>query len=58
VEVVLEPTFHWAKGDEAVGFKEAFVASNCDHLKCDLCDRSDESNPWKLIAEVDPSSLI
>jgi beta-galactosidase len=54
VEVVLEPAFHWAKGDEAIGFKKALVCSNCDHLKCYLRERSDESNPWKLIAEVDP----
>jgi len=32
-EVVLEPAFHWARGDESVGFSKAVVCSNCDHLK-------------------------
>jgi beta-galactosidase len=32
-EVVLEPAFHWARGDESVGFTKAWVCSNCDHLK-------------------------
>lgn len=52
-EVVLEPAFHWAKGDESVGFKKAVVNTNCDHLKCYLREKSDPSNPWQLIAEVD-----
>src|SRR6202049_4046498 len=56
-EVVLEPAFHWAKGDESVGFKEALVCSNCEHLKIYLRERSDESNPWKLIAEADPDRV-
>jgi beta-galactosidase len=32
-EVVLVPAFHWAPGDESVGFTKAVVCSNCDHLK-------------------------
>jgi beta-galactosidase len=32
-EIVLEPAFHWARGDENVGFTKAVVCSNCDHLK-------------------------
>jgi beta-galactosidase len=32
-QVVLEPAFHWARGDESVGFSKAVVCSNCDHLK-------------------------
>ncbi len=32
-EIVLEPSFHWARNDESVGFKVALVSSNCDHLK-------------------------
>jgi beta-galactosidase len=53
-EVVLEPAFHWARGDESVGFTRAVICSNCDHLK--LFTRADslEGNPWKLLAEVDP----
>ncbi|MBS1804206.1 MAG: glycoside hydrolase family 2 protein [Acidobacteria bacterium] len=53
-EVVLEPAFHWARGDESVGFTKAVFCSNCDHLK--ILARADglESNPWVLIAELDP----
>jgi beta-galactosidase len=32
-EVVLEPGFHWARGDESIVFTKALVCSNCDHLK-------------------------
>ena len=46
-EVVLEPGFHWARGDESIGFSTAMVCSNCDHLKLYVAD--------KLIAEADPN---
>ncbi len=46
-EVVLEPAFHWARGDESIGFTKAWVCSNCDHLKFYIGDR--------LVAEVDPN---
>jgi beta-galactosidase len=46
-EVVLEPAFHWARGDESIGFTKAWVCSNCDHLKFYIAD--------KLVAEVDPN---
>jgi beta-galactosidase len=45
-EVVLEPAFSWARGDESIGFTKAMVCSNCDHLKFYIAD--------KLVAEVDP----
>ena len=45
-EAVLEPAFHWARGDQSIGFSKAVVCSNCDHLKFYVKD--------KLIAEVDP----
>jgi beta-galactosidase len=45
-EVVLEPSFHWARGDQSVGFSKAVVCSNCDHLKFYVKD--------KMIAEVEP----
>ena len=45
-EIVLEPAFHWARGDESVGFTRALVCSNCDHLKFYVSD--------KLVAEADP----
>ena len=32
-EIVLEPSFHWARNDESVGFTNALVSSNCEHLK-------------------------
>jgi beta-galactosidase len=45
-EIVLEPAFHWARGDASVGFSKAMVCSNCEHLKFYIDD--------KLIADVDP----
>jgi beta-galactosidase len=53
-EIVLEPAFHWARGDESVGFTKAVICSNCDHLKLYSRAGSVEGNPWKLIAEIDP----
>jgi len=48
-EVVLEPAFHWARGDESIGFTKAVVCSNCDHLKFYIKD--------KLVAEADPDRV-
>jgi len=45
-EIVLEPAFHWARGDESVGFTKAVVCSNCEHLKFYIAD--------KLVAEAEP----
>jgi beta-galactosidase len=45
-EIVLEPSFHWARGDQSVGFSKAVICSNCDHLKLYVGE--------KLIAELDP----
>jgi beta-galactosidase len=45
-EIVLEPAFHWARGDESVGFTKAVVCSNCEHLKFYV--------GGKLVAEADP----
>jgi beta-galactosidase len=45
-EIVLEPAFHWARGDASIGFSNAVVCSNCEHLKFYIDD--------KLIADVDP----
>ncbi len=53
-EIVVEPAFHWANSDEATRFTKAIVCSNCDHLKFYVRERSLESNPWKLVAELDP----
>jgi beta-galactosidase len=49
-EIVLEPAFHWAAGDEALRFTIAMICSNCDHLKLYVRGKSD----WDLIAEADP----
>jgi beta-galactosidase len=46
-EVVLEPAFHWARGDESIGFTKAWVCSNCDHLKFYI--------DGKLAGEADPN---
>jgi beta-galactosidase len=45
-QVVLEPAFHWARGDESIGFSRAVVSSNCEHIKIYIDD--------KLVAEADP----
>lgn len=45
-EVVLEPAFSWARGDESVGFTKAMFSSNCDHLKIYV--------GGQLVAEADP----
>ena len=45
-EIVLEPSFHWARGDASVGFSKAVMCSNCDHLKFYI--------DGQLIADVDP----
>jgi beta-galactosidase len=46
-QIVLEPAFHWARGDESIGFTKAWICSNCDHLKVYIAD--------KLVAEADPN---
>jgi beta-galactosidase len=45
-EIVLEPAFHWARGDASIGFSKAVICSNCDHLKLYIAD--------ELVAEADP----
>jgi beta-galactosidase len=44
-EVVLEPAFHWARGDESVGFSKAVICSNCDHIKMYINDEVVEADP-------------
>jgi beta-galactosidase len=56
-EIVLEPAFHWARGDESIGFTEAVVCSNCDQLKFFGREGSIESNPWQPIAEIEPDRV-
>ena len=45
-EVVLEPAFHWARGDASIGFSKAVMCSNCDQIKLYIAD--------ELVATVDP----
>jgi beta-galactosidase len=49
-EVVLEPAFHWASSDEAVGFRIAMVCSNCDLLKL-YVKNNDE---WVYVMDAQP----
>ncbi len=53
-EIVLEPAFHWARGDESVGFTKAVFCSNCERIK--ISSRADclESNPWTPVIELEP----
>ncbi len=53
-EIVLEPAFHWARGDESVGFTKAVFCSNCDQIKILARAGSMASNPWVALAEIDP----
>lgn len=53
-EVVLEPAFHWARGDESVGFSKAVFCSNCEHLKIFARQTGVEDAPWIPLAELDP----
>lgn len=49
-EIVLEPTFHWARNDESIGFTVAMVSSNCDHLKFWV----DDGKGYRMVNEGDP----
>ncbi|HEY2861002.1 MAG TPA: glycoside hydrolase family 2 TIM barrel-domain containing protein [Terracidiphilus sp.] len=53
-EVVLEPAFHWARGDESVGFTKAVFCSNCEHLKILARPTGADNAEWTQIAELDP----
>ncbi len=45
-EIVLEPAFHWACGDENEAFTQGLVSSNCEKLKYFVGE--------KLVAEAEP----
>ena len=49
-EIVLEPAFHWARNDESVGFSNALISSNCDHIKMFV----DDGKGFRLVGEGDP----
>lgn len=52
-EVVLEPAFHWASSDEAVGFHIAMVCSNCDQLKLYVKNGGE----WKHVMDASPDRV-
>ncbi len=54
-EIVLEPSFHWARNDESTGFTNGLVSSNCDHLKfsIDPIMGPNVGKGWILLAEGD-----
>jgi beta-galactosidase len=52
-EVVLEPAFHWARGDESVGLTTVMVCSNCDHIKLSI----DSGKGFVQVAEADPDRV-
>jgi beta-galactosidase len=56
-EIVLEPAFHWARSDQSTDFTPVVVCSNCEHLKFYMREKSLASNPWVLVAEVDPDRV-
>jgi beta-galactosidase len=49
-EIVLEPAFHWAAGDEAIGFHIAMVCSNCEQLKLYVKNGGE----WKYVMDATP----
>lgn len=53
-EVVLEPAFHWARGDEPVGITKAMFCSNCDHLKIMVRSLDAAEDAWTEVAEIEP----
>lgn len=55
-EVVLEPAFHWARGDESVGLSKAVFCSNCDHLKlyANSAIGKGAGEGWQPFTELDP----
>jgi len=53
-EIVLEPAFHWARGDESVGFTNAVICSNCDQLKVFTRAYGQKNAEWTPLAELDP----
>jgi len=51
-EVVLEPAFHWARGDESQRFVKALVCSNCESIRAYFRPRGESA--WQEIAQVQP----
>ena len=56
-EVVLEPAFHWARGDEPVGISHALFCSNCDHLRILARKPDSGDDAWMQLAELEPDRV-
>ncbi len=52
-QIVLEPAFHWARGDESLMFTKAVVCSNCDHIKFFIQPYRGEKREWVIVGEID-----
>ena len=52
-EVVLEAAFHWARGDEPVGFTQALFCSNCDRLRLLARPLGASEDAWTQLAEIE-----
>ncbi|MGA8043284.1 MAG: glycoside hydrolase family 2 TIM barrel-domain containing protein [Terracidiphilus sp.] len=53
-EVVLEPAFRWARGDEPVGISHALFCSNCDRLRILARTPGAGDDAWVQLAEIEP----
>ena len=53
-EIVLEPAFHWARGDESLMFTKAVVCSNCDHIRLFIQPYRGEQRDWVQVGDLDP----
>lgn len=47
VEVVLEPAFHWSRGDEPLVLQELLFCSNCDTLRIFTRSAGKTDAPWE-----------
>ncbi|MFT4111181.1 glycoside hydrolase family 2 protein [Silvibacterium sp.] len=54
-EIVLEPAFHWARGDESTIFTEAVFCSNCEMIKVSILDYDKPEAGFQKVAELDPN---
>ena len=59
-EVVLEPSFHWARNDESTGFTDAYISSNVDHIKIFINPimGPNVGKGWILLNEADPDRTL
>ena len=53
-EVVLEPAFHWARGDEPVGISKAMFCSNCEQVKVLARQQGAGEDAWVELATIEP----